>query len=168
MYSASIPLMKKTLANIERWLDKAVAFAATKKFDPETLLVARLAPDQYNLTRQIQAACDAAKFTGSRLSGKEAPAHPDTEKTIAELKTRIQAAIAFLDTITEEDFAGAADRVIPLPFIPGMGMGGADYLNELSIPNFFFHVNMTYAILRHNGVDLGKQDYIGGLSLRPL
>lgn len=168
MYSASIPLMKKTLANIERWLDKAIAFAATKKFDPDTLLVARLAPDQYNLTRQIQSACDAAKFAGARLGGKEAPAHPDTEKTIAELKTRIQAAIAFLDTLTEEDFAGAADRVIPLPFIPGMGMNGADYLNELAIPNFYFHASMAYAILRKNGVDLGKQDYIGGLSLRPL
>lgn len=168
MYSASIPLMKKTLANIEPWLDKAIAFAATKKFDPETLLVARLAPDQYSLIRQIQSACDAAKFAGARLTGKEAPAHPDTEKTIAELKTRIQSAIAFLDTITEEDFVGAADRVIPLPFIPGMGMGGADYLNELSIPNFYFHVSMAYAILRKNGVDLGKQDYISGLSLRPL
>lgn len=168
MYTASVPQLTKMLHNLDRWLDKAVAYAETKKFDPDILVSCRLAPDQFPLSRQIQAACDAAKFAGARLAGKEAPAHPDTEKTLPELKARIQSVIAFLNTIQASDFAGASERTISLPFAPGMIIDAGDYLNGLALPNFYFHITTAYAILRHNGVDLGKQDYIGGLNLRPV
>ncbi len=168
MYRASIPQLSKILSNLDRWLDKAAAHAEQKKFAVDTLLTARLAPDQFPLARQIQASCDAAKFAAARLTGKDAPAHPDTETTVAELKARIQAVIAWLATVTEEDFAGAADRAVLLPFAPGMQIAGRDYLNEMVLPNFYFHITTAYAILRHNGVDVGKRDYIGSVNLTPV
>src|SRR5262249_14770421 len=137
-----------------------------KSFDPDTLLAARLAPDQYALVRQIQAACDSAKFAAARLSNKEAPRHPDTEQTMDQIRQRIRAVVAYLDTFTEADFAGAEARDIELSFMPGKVVTGADYLREMAAPNFYFHVCMAYAILRHNGVDLGKADYLGGLTMR--
>lgn len=167
MYTATVPQLRRMLGNLDSWLDKAVAFAETKKFDADTLLVARLAPDQFPLGRQIQGACDHAKFIAARLSGETAPAHPDVEKTIPELKARIASVQAFLDTITAESFHGAADRTISLAFAPGMVISGADYLNQMGLPNFYFHITTAYAILRHNGVDLGKRDFIGAANLRP-
>jgi hypothetical protein len=125
-----------------------------------------LAPDQYPLTRQIQAACDAAKFVGARLGAKEAPKNPDTETTLAELRTRIAGTVSFLDGITEKDFAGAETRMCPLPWMPGKGLTGADYMNELGMPNFYFHVTTAYSIMRHNGVELGKTDFIGSLNVK--
>jgi uncharacterized protein len=166
LYEASIPQLKKILNNLDKWLDAAAAHAQKKSFDPSVLLSARLAPDQFSLTRQVQAACDAAKFTGARLAGKEAPKHPDTEQTIDELHQRIRSCVAFLDTITAADFEGASKRVIDLPFMEGKAMLGSDYFNELSLPNFYFHVATAYAILRHNGVALGKRDFLGSLTLR--
>jgi len=166
LYDATIPQLKKMLNNLDKWLEAGAAYAKEKSFDPNVLLAARLAPDQYALTRQIQAACDAAKAAGAHLSGKELPKHPDTEQTVDELHARIRSCTAFLDTITAADFEGAADRVIPLPFMPGKGLRGTDYINELAIPNFYFHASMVYAILRHNGVNLGKRDFIGSLNLR--
>lgn len=168
MYRATIPQLSKMLTNLDRWLDKAAEHAAARKFDPETLLTARLAPDQFALCRQIQAACDAAKFTAARLTGKDAPAHPDTESTVAQLKARIGAVVAYLGTFTEEDFAGAADRPVLLPFAPGTQILGRYYLNELALPNFYFHATTAYAILRHNGVDVGKRDFLGAISLQPI
>ncbi|MDP2312642.1 MAG: DUF1993 domain-containing protein [Pseudomonadota bacterium] len=168
LYDASVPQLVKMLGNMERWLDKAAEHAAAKKFDVDTLLAARLAPDQYALVRQIQAACDAAKFAGARLAGKEAPVHPDTETTVAQLRARIQSVIAFLGTLTPADFDGAARRPVTLSFMPGMVIDGTDYLNELAIPNFYFHATTAYAILRHNGVNVGKSDFIGGMKLRPV
>ncbi len=167
LYESSVPQFTKMLENLSKWVDTAVAYAETKKFDPNTLLQARLAPDQYPLVRQIQAACDAAKFGAARLSGKEAPKHPDTETTIDEIKARLASCIEFLKTVTAADFAGADKVMIKLPFFPpGKGCAGPDYLVEMTTPNFYFHVTTAYAILRHNGVNLGKMDYIGSLNFK--
>jgi hypothetical protein len=109
--------------------------------------------------------CDVAKLAAARLTGKEAPVHEDTEKTIDELHARIRAVIAYLDTFTARDFEGAATRVISLPRWEGRVMSGADYFLEHGVPNFYFHLSHCYAILRHSGVNLGKRDYLGALTL---
>lgn len=166
MYFESVSQFNKMLKNLDRWIEKGVEHAKAKSFDPSVLLAARLAPDQYSLVRQVQAACDAAKFAGARLTGRDAPRFEDTETTVDEIRARIHNTVAFLDGLTASDFDGASDRVIALPFMPGKGLTGGDYLAELATPNFFFHVTTAYAILRHNGVSLGKADYIGSLNLR--
>ena len=166
MYSASVPQLTKMLRNLERWLDKAETHATAKSFDPNTLLGARLAPDMYPLVRQIQSACDTAKFVAARLSGKDAPKNPDTETTVAELRERIHATVAFLETVTEADFEGAAERLVAVSYLPpNKRFKGSVYLNEVALPNFYFHATMAYAIVRHNGVDVGKMDYIGDIAL---
>ena len=162
LYAATVPQFKRILQNVERWLDKTVAFAEGKKFDPNTLLSARLAPDQFSLVRQIQSSCDQCKLTVARLTAKDPPKHPDTEQTFDELRKRLHSVIAYLDTFKPQDFEGAAERLITLPFFPeGKGMAGAAYLVERQLPNVYFHTSMVYAILRHNGVDVGKDDFIG-------
>ncbi len=167
LYAATVPQFKRLLQNVERWLDKSEAFAAGKKFDPNTLLTARLAPDQFALVRQIQSVADQCKLTVARLTGKEAPKHPDTEQTFEELRKRLHSVIGYLDTFKPEDFDGTAERLISLPFFPeGKAMAGADYLVERQLPNVYFHASMTYAILRHNGVDLGKGDFVGQVTYR--
>lgn len=168
-YAVAVHQPRRMLANLLGWLDKAQASAETRKFDCEVLAECRLAPDMFPLRRQVQAACDAAKFGAARVAGKTPPAHPDTEKTVAELRARVKSVIDYLDTFTPADFEGAADRRFPLPFLPeGKGVAALDYLAEMAAPNFMFHVTMTYAILRHNGVDVGKRDYLGGLTLLDL
>lgn len=154
------------LRNIQRWLDKATTYATEKKFDPSVLLNARLFPDQFALTRQIQSACDSAKGNAARLAGKDVPAHPDTETTVDELKARIDATINFLETIKESDFEGAETRKISLGWMQGKHVVGADYVRQFAIANFHFHVSHAYSILRHNGVPLGKMDYIGALNMQ--
>jgi uncharacterized protein len=159
--------MKKLLGNVDGWLDKAVAHATARKFEPDTLLTSRLAPNMFPLVQQIQAICDHAKYAASRATGKDAPAHPDTEKTLAELRARIAAVRSYLDTFTAADFDGAASRSVSLPRWEGKSLSGLDYVIEHAMPNFFFHLGMTYALLRHNGVEVGKRDYLGTLSFRP-
>lgn len=166
LYSISIPQYKKMLHNVESWLDKASAHAAAKSYDTSVLLDARLAPDQFPLVRQIQLACDEAKGSAARLAGREPPKHPDTEKTFDEIRARLKTVIAYLDTIGPEDFEGAETRRISLSFLPGMVILGADYLEGMALPNFYFHVTTAYSILRKNGVDLGKRDFIGSLPLQ--
>lgn len=167
LYAATIPQFKRILQNVERWVDRAVVFAEGKKFDPNTLLSARLAPDQFALVRQIQAVCDQTKLTVARLTAKEPPKHPDTEQTFDELRKRLHSVIAYLDTFEPRDFDGADARLISLPFFPeGKAMAGHDYLVERQLPNVYFHASMVYAILRHNGVDLGKADFIGQVSYK--
>lgn len=162
----SIRQMQKMLANSLAWLDKASAHAKTKKFEPDAFLGSRLAPDQYAFVRQLQSACDTVKLAAARLAGRDAPKHPDTEATVEQIRGRIQAVIAYLDGFAEADFAGAEARVLDLAFLPrGKSITGAHYLEEFVIPNFYFHVTTAYAILRHDGVDLGKYDYIGSLAL---
>jgi hypothetical protein len=163
---AVVQEQKKMLGNLDRWIEKAVAHAATRSFDPVIFLSARLAPDQYTLVRQIQSACDTAKFTAARVTAKDPPKHPDTEQTIDEARARIASVTKYLDTFSPSDFEGAEARLVKLSFAPGKAMVGADYLFEMQIPNFFFHVTTAYAILRHNGVNLGKMDYIGSVATR--
>jgi uncharacterized protein len=166
LYDATVPVFTKLLTNMDKWLDKAVAYAEQRKFDPEVLLSARLAPDQFAFARQVQASCDHAKLTVARLTGKEAPAHPDTEKTIPELRARIKAVIDYLATFKPDDFAGSEDRAITTSRWQGKTMRGGDYLDHFALPQLHFHLTTTYAILRHNGVDVGKRDYLGDLPLK--
>ena len=166
IYEASVPQLKKMLGNLDKWLETAVAHATKKSFDPNVLVAARLAPDQYPLSRQVQSACDGAKFAAARLTGKEAPKHPDTEQTVDELRARIKSCLGYLDTFSAADFASASGRMIELPFLEGKLLSAGDYLNEMVLPNFYFHVTTAYAILRHNGVDVGKRDFIGSLNVR--
>jgi uncharacterized protein len=163
LYDHSVPAFLRALGLIQRWLDKAEAHAAAKKFDVETLLGARLAPDMYPLLKQIQAVSDSAKAASARLAGVAPPSFPDDEKTLAEIRARIDKTIAFLQTIKPEQMKGSVDRVVPVPWMPGKGIKAFQYLTVLQLPNFYFHVTTTYDILRHNGVDLGKTEFIGEL-----
>lgn len=165
VYQASVPHFTKMLGNLSRWLDEAATHAENKGYDPAVLLTARLAPDQYTLLRQIQAACDAAKAPAARLAGQTPPSHPDTEQTWDEARARVKTVLDYLQTVEPSHFEGAEDRIIALPFMPGKGMKGTNYLHEMALPNFYFHIDMAYAILRHNGVALGKTPYIGSLTL---
>jgi uncharacterized protein len=166
MFYRPLLQMKKQLKQVGSWLDKAVAFGAARKFDPDSLLTARLSPDQFPLIKQIQVVCDTVKLGTSRLTGKEAPKHEDNEKTIAELRVRIASVIEYLDSVTEADFSDTAGRAISQPRWEGKTMTGADYFFEHFMPNFYFHLAHVYALLRHNGVDVGKRDYLGALTMQ--
>jgi len=166
MYYESMLQMKKMLGQVDKWLGLAEAHAKEKSFDPNLFLGFRLAPDQFAFARQIQTACDTAKLSASRLTGKEAPKHPDTEQTLDELRLRLRAVVTYLDGFSAKDFDAAAERVITQPRWEGKVMTGADYFLEHAQPNFFFHITHSYAILRHNGVAVGKRDYLGPLSQR--
>jgi hypothetical protein len=161
LYAITVTQFQKTLNNLSSFLDKAAQFAEVKKIDVDVLLNSRLAPDQFNLIRQIQIACDTAKFAAARLTGKEAPNHPDTEKTLAELQARIKTVQAYLDTFKPEDFNGAEERHISQPRWEGKYLTGLEYAIQHATPNLFFHVTTAYSILRHNGVDVGKKDFLG-------
>jgi len=158
--------MKKLLGSLDHCIDKAIAYAGTKKFDPNVLAQARLAPDMFPFVRQVQSACDSAKLAAARLAGKDAPSHPDTEQTLEECKKRIATVVAYLDTFTAKDFEGVSDRTVTTPRWEGKSMTAINYFVEHAQPNFYFHLTSAYAILRHNGVDVGKRDYLGALTWR--
>lgn len=163
IYDASIPPMIRSLQNLSKILDKAVAQAKTTDMPLSTLLEARLAPDMHPLPNQIQIASDAAKGAAARLAGIEAPAMPDTEETFPELQERIAKTIAFLKTVKPEQLAGAEDKTITLKFPQGeMTFTGKDFLTGFALPNFFFHVTTAYGLLRHKGIQIGKMDFLGG------
>jgi hypothetical protein len=166
MYYETFGQMKKMLGQLDKWLEAAVAYAKAKSFDPNVFVGVRLAPDQFAFARQVQTACDTAKLAAARLSGKEAPSHPDTEQTLDELRARVASVIAYLDGFSAKDFEGAATRSITQPRWEGKVMTGADYFREHAVPNFFFHVTHAFALLRHNGVGIGKRDYLGALTQR--
>lgn len=166
LYEITVPPFIKALGNLKTFLEKGNQFAETKKFSVENLLNARLAPDQFSLTRQVQIACDTAKLGVARLTGKNAPPFEDTEKTLPELYARIDKTVAYLNTVTPEDFAGADTRRVSTPRWEGKSLSGTEYALHHAIPNFYFHLATAYAILRHNGVDLGKKDYLGDLPLK--
>lgn len=166
MYFETFSEFKRILGHLDAWLEAATAYARSKSFDPNVLISARLAPDQFALVRQVQTACDTAKLAAARLSGKEAPKHADNEQTIDELRARVSSVLGYLNGFSAKDFEGAATRLVTQPRWEGKSMTGADYFIEHAIPNFFFHTVHVYAILRHNGVSLGKSDYLGKLSLR--
>jgi hypothetical protein len=162
MYSTARSSTLRALANLDTILDKAVASAEARKFDPQVFLGARLAPDMFPLTRQVQIACDFCKGTMARLGGVENPRMEDTETSFAELKARIAKTRAFVEGVAESGFAGAEDREIAFQAGPNqMQMQGLPYLLGYALPNLYFHMSMAYAILRHNGVDLGKRDFLG-------
>ena len=156
-------MFTKLLGNVDKWLDKVVAFSDSKKIAPEVLLNSRLAPDQYPFVYQVTLACDQAKYTVAKLTGKEPPPHPDTEKTVPELRERLKTILAYLGTFKREDFAGAEDRPCTHSFMRGNSLRGGDYLDHYALPNFHFHLTTAYAILRHNGLDIGKNDYVVSL-----
>lgn len=158
--------MKKLLGTVDGWLDKATAHGSAKKYDPNVLLQARLAPDMFPLVRQLQAACDQAKYAAGRASGKDIPAHQDTEQTLDEVRKRVASVIAYLDGFSARDFEGTDDRLISLPRWEGKSMTAAAYFVEHALPNFFFHLTTAYALLRHNGVEVGKRDFLGALTFR--
>ena len=166
MYFEIFRQMRKQLAQLDVWLDKAEAGAKARSFNADAFLECRLAPDQFPLVRQIQIVCDTAKLAASRLSGKDAPSHPDTEKTVDELRTRVRSVVEYLDGFTAKDFAEAATRSITQPRWEGKTMSGHDYFVEHAVPNFYFHLSHAYALLRANGVAVGKRDYLGTLTQR--
>jgi hypothetical protein len=166
MYFQIVSEMNKMLGQLDGWLEAATAHAQSRSFDPNNYLSLRLAPDQFPFVRQVQTACDTAKLATARIAGKEAPSHPDTEATMAELRARIASVRGWLDGFSAKDFEEAATRVVSQPRWEGKVLSGADYFVEHAIPNFFFHVTHAYAILRHAGVHLGKKDYLGRLSFR--
>jgi hypothetical protein len=154
------------LENLDQWLEKASVHAKDKKVEPDVLVDARLVFDQYALVRQVQAACDSAKGTAAYLSGKQPPSHPDNERTLTELHERIKKVLAYLGSFAAEDFAGAEERKVAPAWLRGKWLRGEDYLVTTGIPNFYFHVTTAYAILRSNGVDLGKMDFLGSLPIK--
>jgi hypothetical protein len=165
-YEMTVTQFTKMLHNLLAFMDKAAHYAETRKFDLDVLLNARLAPDQFNFIRQVQIACDTAKLGAARLSGKEAPSHPDTEKTLPELKARIQSTIDYLQTFSPNDYVEAATRKISQPRWEGKWITGEEFATQHMIPNFYFHLTTAYAILRHNGVDVGKKDFLGAMPFK--
>lgn len=165
MYSASVPILVRALDNLQSWFDKAEAFAAARKFDPQVLLAARLAPDMLPFTKQVQIACDSAKFGVARLSGVEAPKFDDTEVSLADLRQRIAKTLEYIRSVPAQRLDGTEDKDIVVPRRDGsMTLKGEFYLKHYVLPNVFFHVTTAYALLRHNGVDLGKGDFLGAMS----
>jgi uncharacterized protein len=162
MHSASVPVFVRLLTNLGQWLDKAEAHAASKKFDASVYLSARLAPDMLPFTRQIQIACDGAKFAVARLAGVESPKFEDNETSIAELRGRVAKVIDYLQSVPAAQIDGSEDKDIVIPRRDGsMTMKGEAYLKHFALPNFYFHMTTAYALLRHNGVELGKSDFLG-------
>jgi hypothetical protein len=162
IYDVTIPVWKRFLDNLSCLLNKAVVYADAKKIDHSVLLNARLFPDMFPLTRQVQIASDNAKFGAARLAGIEAPKFEDNETNFAELQARITKTIAFLDTITPQQLQGSENRdIVLMMHDTKQEMKGLQYLLERVQPNFYFHITTAYNILRHNGVEIGKRDFLG-------
>jgi hypothetical protein len=166
LYNVTVPVSIKLLLNLRAMLDKTVTEAAAKKYDLDHLLTDRLAPDMFPFVRQVTIACDHAKMGAAKLAGMEWPKMEDNEKTVDELKARIDKTVEFLKTITPEQFADAETRKITVSYIPGKYFEGYDFALEYMMPNVYFHVVAAYALLRHNGISVGKADYAGGLTLK--
>ncbi|MFT3955902.1 MAG: DUF1993 domain-containing protein [Piscinibacter sp.] len=165
MYSASVPVFTRMLGHLQQWLDKAEAHAQAKKFDPSVYLAARLAPDMLPFTKQIQIACDAAKFGVARLAGVDAPKFDDNEASLAELRERIRKTLDFIGSVPADAIDGSEQKDIVVPRRDGnIVLKGEFYLKHYVQANFYFHVTTAYGLLRHNGVPLGKADFLGTLS----
>jgi len=168
IHNVVVSQFTKMLGTLQAILDETAKYADEKKFDVEDLLQFRLAPDQFNLMRQLQIACDTAKFGAARLtdSEKSAPEHVDSEKTLSEIKARIESVISYLSGFSPEDFADSVEQRITQPRWKGKSLSGQEYLIQHLAPNFYFHITTAYAILRHNGVNIGKKIYLGVLPYR--
>ena len=163
LYTATVPPFRAMLKNLSAVMAKAEAHCEAKKIDPTVFLTSRLYPDMLPFTAQVQIATDNVKGAAGRLSGAEIPKFEDNEKTFPELQARIDKTIAFLDTLTEAQFEGAAERDIVLPLRSGqLEFKGATYLLQWANPNVYFHITTAYALLRHGGVEIGKKDYLAG------
>jgi hypothetical protein len=162
LHAIAAPTLVQNLKNLGGFLTKAEENAASRNFDVAVLLQSRLAPDMLPLVRQVQMTCDHAKFTLARLGGVDAPSHPDTETTVAELQERIAKVIAFVESVPAAAVDASADREIAFKAGPmELKFQGGDYLTRWALPNFYFHLTAAYSILRHNGVPLGKRDFLG-------
>jgi uncharacterized protein len=163
LYTASVPVFKQILGGLVNVMAKAEVHAETRKIDPDALLQARLYPDMFAFLRQVQVASDFAKSVAARLGDVAVPAFDDTERTFGDLKARVGKVVAFIDALDPVKFAGAESREIVTQ--PGTArekrFTGEAYLFTYGLPHFFFHTTTAYAILRHNGVEVGKKDYIG-------
>jgi len=166
MSQAALPVFEIGLNALSTVLDKAAAYAAARKIEPSVLLGWRLVPDMFALTRQVQVTCDQAKNGSARLAGVEPPKFEDTENTIDQLKERIAKTIAYLNTLDVKAIDASADREITFPLGPAKGqMKGSDYLNHFVLPNFYFHLTASYAIVRQCGGDVGKRDFLGAIPI---
>ena len=162
MYQTSIPVFIHMLGNLSKILDKAATYAEAKKIDPAILINARLAPDMYPLNRQIQIATDMAKGCAARLAGIEVPSYADNESTFPDLQARIAKTVAFLQSVSAEQINGSEERTVTLKMHgKEIGFLGQPYLLHYVLPNFYFHITTAYAILRHNGLEIGKMDFVG-------
>ena len=164
MYQASVPVFIRMLTNLNGILSKGAAHAQAKKIDESVLLNARLSPDMFPLTKQVHIATDFARGTGARLAGAEPPVYEDNEQTFAELMARVERTLEYLRTLKAAQIDGSETREIVRP-IRGepKKFTGINYLQQFALPNFFFHTTTAYAILRHNGIELSKTDFIGSL-----
>lgn len=161
MYQASVPVFQRTLSALDKILDKAAAYAAERKIDPLVLTAARLSPDMFPMSRQVQIATDHAKGATARLAGLAVPSYEDAEKTFPELKARIAKTLAFIGTVTPAQIDGSEGRDISLKAGPReLTFKGQDYLLFFALPNFYFHATTAYDILRHNGLGIGKLDFL--------
>jgi hypothetical protein len=164
---ASIPVFEIGLNALSAVLDKADAFAAAKKIEPAFLLHTKLAPDMFDLARQVQVVTDQARRGAARLAAAEAPSYEDNETTIDQLKARLAKTVAYLKTLDVKKIDASADREIAFPLGPATGyMKGSNYLNHFVLPNFYFHLTAAYAILRHSGVEIGKRDFLGAIPIK--
>ena len=161
--AVTVDLFSHSLGCLSALLEKGLAHATARKFDPTVLVNSRLAPDMFPLARQVQIACDLAKNSVARLAGLEPPRFEDSEKTIEELRARIARTIDYLKGVPANAFAGAEERDIRVPAGPDkfLEFKGLEFIQRWAVPNVFFHITTTYAILRHNGVDIGKRDFLG-------
>jgi uncharacterized protein len=161
-YDATVPAFQQILTALTGLLTKAEAYCEARKIQPEVLLTARLYPDMLPLTKQIQIACDFAGKTCARLTGSEVPTTPDTEKSFAELRQRLASTLAYLQTFKPAQFDGAESRDVTFPIGPtNMTLKGQEFINRFAFPNFYFHAAIAHGILRHNGVEIGKRDFLG-------
>jgi hypothetical protein len=163
MYYQVVAQCAETLKNMEVWLDKAEQYAATKKFDVGVLMTSRLAPDMQGFIYQVQSACDYVKGAAAWLSGQIPPNHEDNEQTIAEVRARIRKTLAFVESVEPQQYADANERGVKIEWAGGRSIRAEDYLMQITIPNVFFHITTAFAILRHNGVDIGKMDFLGAI-----
>ena len=164
MYVAAVPPIIRSLSNLRAILEKAAAYAEAKKIDPSVLINARLYPDMFPLSRQVQLASDVAKGAASRLAGLEPPKYEDNESTFPELLARLDKTIALLEYCKPEQVDGSEDKTIVLPMHDKtVTFTGLSYLHDFVLPNVYFHVTTVYAILRHNGVEIGKKDFLGNI-----
>ncbi len=161
MYQIAVPSFQKHLHALDGVIDKAAAYAGARKIAPETLLTARLFPDMFNLTRQVQESCKFAALSVQRLANVDAPAEADGEKTFDDLKARIARTLELLSSVKPEQMDGSEDRPITIKVGPNeMSFSGRDYLLHFALPNFYFHCSTAYGILRHNGLEIGKRDFM--------